>query len=280
MIKKIIVTAFFFSIIINFGYGQEKIYLDENMKTIDSLTFHKKCNTRVLGCLEYKRKQVMVYSVYKHYAFGKISQNEFEKVKFLLNQTSNDVSKKNQSYILHFKDTMFGYYKLAVKRLEKAKKVKLNQLNALAQNQFYKEASSIAKKRVSTHFEYIKSYNEKCIRLLKKFNTKDYYIFNEDVGYIKKYGENKNWIKNDSLLNSLFFGKHPKASYVIIKPNGNYFISNLYIPKSNYLLLLKKDDWTKFEQDLAISIKKNSTLGKGFFRNKDLFANNECISEY
>ncbi len=277
---KLIIFLIFSIIIFKKGSSQEVIYLDENMKKIDSVNFSKKCKARVLGCLEYKRKQIIVYSVYKHHDFGRLSQNELEKVKLLLNQNSNDDLKKNQSYVVRFRDSLYGYFEKTFKRLQKTKKIIFNDLSIQAQNEFVYEVNSTVKRRVSTHFEHIKSSNKKCIRLLKKVNTKDYYVFNEDVGYIEKYGENKYWIKNDSILNRLFFKQRPNVSYVIIKPNGNYFASNRAISRVNFFRLIKEDDWTKFEQDLIQSINKNSISGIRFFQKKNLFADNECIVEY
>lgn len=277
---KILSLKILFLILISFSVqGQTKVYVDENMQEIDSISFYKKCDVSVLGCLEYKTKTLIVNKVYKHHGFGKISYNEFEKLKSLLMANLDDSTNDFDSYVLHFRDSLFGYEELAIKRLLPKNK-KLNTLSINHQNELLKEAKSRADSRVSSHFEYVKSSNKKCKRFLEKFNSIDFYVFNEDANYIDKYGENKTWIKNDSLLDKLFFNKHPQAAYLIIKPDGNYFVSNRYIPKTNYLQLIKKADWSKFKKDLELSISKKSRFGEGFFAKKDLTAKNECIIEY
>ncbi|MEZ4796581.1 MAG: hypothetical protein R2785_05375 [Flavobacteriaceae bacterium] len=249
------------------------------MQEIDSISFYKKCDARVLGCLEYKTKTLIVNKVYKHHDFGEIGTDEFDKLKSLFNTNLNNAAQDFNAYILHFRDSLFGYKELAIKRLLPKNK-KLSSLNPNERNKLLKEAKTRADSRISSHFEHVKSSNKKCKRSLEKFNSIDFYVFNEDINYIEKYGENKIWIKKDSLLGKLFFSKHPQASYLIIKPDGNYFVSNRYISKTNYLQLIKKSDWSKFQKDLELSISKNSRFGEGFFAKKDLIAKNECIIEY
>lgn len=263
-----------------FSIAQNQVFIDENMQEIDSKTYFKKCKAYVLGCLEYKTKTLVVNKVYKHHNFGKISETEFQELKTLLGENSNDNINDIQSIVLHFKDSLFGYNELTLRRLLLSKKESFEELNTNEQSKLLRKAKSIASGRISSHFKHVKNSNVKCKLFLEKNNSVDFYIFNEDVNYIEKFGENKYWIKNDSLLEKLFFGKYPQVSYIIIKPNGNYFVSNRYISKSKYLQLIKKNDWSSFEQNLKLSIDKNSTFGIGFFNQRDTFANNDCIIEY
>ena len=272
--KAVLIICLFSSF---FLIAQKEVYVDENMTEIDSQTYLKKCEARVLGCLQYRTNALTVYKIYKHHDFGKINLEDHSQIS-LLSEVNNNIN--DQTIILHFKDSIFGYYESEIKELKNSKKIKFDQLTTSAKNSLYKQAQIDAQSNIKSHFNHVNKSNEKCVRFLEKRNAKDFWVYNEDINYIEKFGAQKKWIKNNALLDRLFFTKYPNASYVIIKPNGNYFISDRYISKSNYSQLIRNSDWTDLEQDLEHSIKKISKSGIGFFYKKDLIANNDCIIEY
>ncbi|MGB1308584.1 MAG: hypothetical protein ACPG6B_06715, partial [Oceanihabitans sp.] len=91
------------------GFCQEKLYLDENMKEIDIVSYSTKCKSYIFKCLEYKTDSLSINKILYKYSFGKISAIEYNQVRNLLNKDSGNNIKNTDIIIIRYLDSLSNY---------------------------------------------------------------------------------------------------------------------------------------------------------------------------
>lgn len=263
--SKTILFIFFFYSIISVAQKKETFY-DENMKEIDSAAFFLKCNAAVFKCLTYKSDSLVVNKVYQKYKFGILNKVEYNQIKTLLTQDSNLELSKDNTIIIRFNDTIFGYehYVSRIKSQNEAMirkhpdsswgrmKVTVRKIPIMSKRQFIKN-----------HQKFIKR-QQKCTKImLEEYKVKKAYYYNVNINHNELFLD-LNWSKTDHILSELFFPFGIKSSYLIIKPNRQYFISQPSLSNKQIFKLLK-DDWKPMIQDVKKMIRLNSKKRIGFF---------------
>jgi hypothetical protein len=260
-----------FYAIISFGiniYAQSSIqkdiiYLDENMSKIDSIIYKKKCKSTVLKCLEYKKDSLfIIHKVLYKYTFGKISKTETIQLKkpLSINKTFNSQS----NIVINYRDSLYDYN--ARKR---------NSDRHLKSHDSFKHIALTHKKFNSSRKIWIKQ-QKKCINKIKnKYNTETFYVYKYDYGSIKHYPD-LGWIKDRGNFKTIFFGIMYNFNMLILRPNGEYFLSGGHF--SNKMLKnLLKNDWSQYKKDFNDSYNSQNNKGYGLFKTNSSFHKKHCF---
>ncbi|WP_166386291.1 hypothetical protein [Polaribacter sp. 11A2H] len=236
-----------------FSFSQSVKYIDENMSPIDSITYSKKCNLVVLKCLNFKTDSLNINKVVYKYKFGTTDTLGYTQVRKFLSRNSNLKIDKNAFLMIRFRDTLYDSntnlknYKRHVKNHSKIKHADYD----------FKKNQSNTKKSIEAL--------QKCNKKFKKLGGEIFNVYNYDYGYRKEYPE-VNWIKDRGLFKNAFFKIIYSSSFLLIKPNGEYFISGGHLSDSLLKKLLKNNDWSDFRLDWLASYNTLSKSGKGVFK--------------
>lgn len=236
--------------------AQQKIYIDENMNRIDSIQYINKCKIYILKCLKYKTDSLDINKVLYNFSFGRITPTEYKQVKKLLVQNADTLINSNTVILINYRDSLYNFE-------ANKKNYDIHVLN---------HDSIRHKKLTPKNFEtnrknWIKKQN-KCIKkLAKNYNTKTFYVYKYDFG-THKDDEALSWIKDRGIFKNLFFKIQYNYNYLIIKPDGEYFLSGNHLSDLNLKSLLKNSDWSKVKLDFQNSYISNSIDGIGIFSEK------------
>jgi len=256
-----------------YSYSQEKVFLDENINKIDSLTYKNRCKNILLKCLEYKIKDLSINKILFKYQFGKLKSDEYLQIKNSLQIDSNKFIKDDQYIIIKYYDSLFNYKTANNRHLSRVNKAKQN--NSAYSKNFYHEFNN--KIFLKERKDWIKK-NRKCIkRYNSKFNSEVFYIYKAEQNVIDKY-ENFNWIKDRGLFKNKFFKIIGNFRFVIIKPDGEYFLGGGHLEDNRFEKLLKSKDWSNFKSNWHNTYSKKELTGEGIFKTISPFHNNRhCL---
>jgi hypothetical protein len=244
-------------------FSQSPIYIDENMKTIDSEIYKIKCHSFVLKCLSIKTDSLNINKVVYKFKFGKTDSLGYSQIRKLLLENNSQKIDANAYLMISYNDTIFDF-KASKKSFERH----VNQHKTATHDKFNKESY-----RSNTKY-WIKKQT-KCRKKFKKLGGETFYVFNYDYGYRKENPEN-NLIKDSRLFKNAFFKSINSTNFLLIKPDGEYFISGGHLSDSLLKKLLKNKDWTRFKFDWLDSYSSFSYSGKGIFK-KDIYHTKHCF---
>ena len=272
-----IFTVFLFIILMsNQSMSQSKIYLDENMKMIDSIQFRNKCKNRIFKCLDYTKDTLTINKVLKKYSFGKIHKDEVNQIKLIFEKSTNKKISTSNSLIIVYRDTLMGYHDIK-ERIDKST------------NRITTEANSNPIIRLGIlkpiepkyrDLDYFKKKKNKWYRLQKKCKEKIENTYSSNVYHVYNFNKNEdslnrelNWIKDTGVFKNKFFSVIYNYHTLIIKPNGEYFLKGGYLSDKKIYTLLNNDDWSQYIIDLNKSVNSNSINGFGFFESVQINTN-------
>ena len=261
MKRKILLLALFLNCF--YIFSQSPIYIDENMKTIDSVVYNIKCHSFVLKCLSIKTDSLNINKVVYKFKFGKTDSIGYSQIrKFLIGKTSqkNDI---NASLMVNYSDTIFDF-KASKNNFDRH----VNKHKTAKHSKFNKEYYRLNTKNI------IKKQT-KCAQKFKKLGGETFYVFNYDYGY-KKENPESYLIKDSRLFKNAFFKSINSTSFLLIKPDGEYFISGGHLSDSLLKKLLKNKDWSRFKLDWLNSYSSFSNSGKGVFK-KEFHHKKHCF---
>lgn len=266
------ITAFlFFSV---YSSAQSYVYLDENNQEISLKEFKKKCgSSHLYDCLTYTKDNVVLSQVLYAYQFGKISSQEYEQLRKLINKDAGINIQPNQMIVVKKYDSIFSYerevelHKKHIKHYQ-AVKVEVDSVNKiypkkrkllLKPHDWNKEIfDNIVTNWTNNVNSCIKKYED-------KFNLKIVF-FHMDKKSLEKEYKDFNWLKDRGIINDIFF-KYAKLHHtLILKPDGEYFLSGGHFKTHYYKRLLRNKDWSRYKRDYEKSLNGDYPNGKGMFR--------------
>ncbi|MDG2193871.1 MAG: hypothetical protein P8K77_03255 [Polaribacter sp.] len=246
--------------------SQKKIYIDENMKIIDSLLFSEKCKASVLKCLSYNTDTLEINKILYSYSFKKISKKQFHQLrKFWSIETKKKID-SNTTLIIQYRDTLYNY--------------DINYARHIKHTKNHTEAKHL-KFTLKKHLSNIKRWEkrqEKCIKKLSK-KSKANAIYTYKHAFENTLSEYKTikWVKDRGMSKNYFFKINYNYQVVIVKPNGNYFLSGGHLDKTMLKRLLKKNDWASFRNDLKKSYQSLHKTGYGLFKQVKGYHKDHCF---
>jgi len=249
-------------------FSQEEIYLDENMKEIDSLQYSKRCTFQIFKCLEYKTDSLIINKVLYKYSFGKIEPKEYEQIRKLLIRDSKTKIEAESVLVINYYNSINSYNTIYRKHLKNY--VKPDSANSKVTNKYIVRHDYTLKDYKKNKMKWVKTKN-KCIKRFEKVkNTKILFIYQNSEVPVNSY-LNFNWIKDYGLFKNKFFKIKYQNSLLVIKPDGEYFLSGSHFSDKNVNKLLKHSDWTKYKKDWVNTIHKNLSSGVGMFKRESLY---------
>ncbi len=258
-----------------FLFSQEsttELYLDENLNKIDSITYSKKCKRILSKCLEYKTDSLIINKISIKYAFGKLTSSEYNQIKGVITRNSDMKLKQNEVLVIKYYDSLLNFNSVNRRHLNHIKKPKTVLPDSLAsakntKNVFHTFNESIfnenRKKWVKKH--------KKCIaKNEKKYDMKLIYLYKDEQNVLDQY-EDFNWVKDNGVFKNKFFNIMFNFHLLIIKPDGDYFLSGGHITDKQVGKLLKKMDWSEYKNDWKLSFQKQVINGSGLFKKTDSY---------
>lgn len=254
--KRIIITLFLtLSPVITSSIFSQKIFIDEYMQKIDSLTFQKKCKAAVLKCLSYKKDSIFdVNKIMFKYSFGKITSTEVSQIKKVLEKSGTKKINNHSNIIIHYRDSLYSFEASLRNYKRYIKKHPDNKLSKFTLKSFDSSREKWVKKQ------------KKCIKKINsKFDTDTFYIYNHKYIDLNNF-YNFKWIKDRGIFKDRFFNIIYNNQILIIKPDGNYFLSGGHLSKVMLFKLLKSSNWDKYKKDWQNSYTTLHKSGLGFFK--------------
>ncbi|TVZ46962.1 hypothetical protein JM82_1551 [Olleya sp. Hel_I_94] len=253
--------------------SQNSVYIDEDFTTMDSISYYKKCKGITKKCLQYKTDSLTVNKLSPMYRFGKLKVDEYDQIKTLIQSKSNN-TKENKYIVIKYYDSIFGFeraekihakHKITESFKRSSGKVYVRQVKSHPFNEdIFKEERADWQKR-----------REKCIEKYEKRYPLDFvHMYKTEENALSTYVDFE-WIKDQGAFKNKFFDVQNNYNLLIIKSDGEYFLSGGHLTNSRFEKLLKTDDWTKFKADLEASNTKNFTEGKGIFSKYEFYHNSK-----
>ena len=257
------------------------VFIDENSLYITKREFNEKCNAAVFQCKRFELENIIAYRVYYRMYFGKLKPEEYNQLRLYLNKKSNKTIPENHKILIHYEESLVGF---------KESNEHCNLINAKSLKDNYEAFNLEAELNGDYPFESIKEFqryvrihrlefhdeakfNEEvanyatqqnnCIKKVEtKYLTPVFYVVYDNYNYPIK-NKHFNWVVDKGTIKSAFIKKLPDADFILVKPNGEYFIKSDFMPDFVLKKLLKHENWEQFKQDCKKSIKTNSSTGYG-----------------
>lgn len=247
-------------------YSQEKIYLDENFRSINKLEYSKRCKKNFFKCLEYKSDSLSINKILFRYRFGKISDTSYHQIRNLLIRDSKTSIDSNSIIIVKYYDSLINFqsiYKKHLKHIEPKTDSLGNEL-PIHQHEFNMD---IYKKNKAN---YVKE-RKKCIKKFEKYeNVRVFHMYKHEENVANTY-EDFDWIDDRGTFENTFFQILFNYSSVLIKPNGDYFLIGGHFPDKDLKSLIKKQNWESFRLDWEKTYSSDALNGKGIFKMPESF---------
>ena len=259
-------------------------YLDENSVAISEEEFNLKCMASVFYCREFNRTDSTIFKVYHQMYFGKLTSNEYNQLRIYLNRKSIKKTPENHKILIHYEESLVGFKESNENcNLVNSKSLKENyeafNLEAELNDEYPFESIKNFQRYVRIHrlefhdeekfnndvADYAKQQNS-CIKKIEtKYQTPVYYVVNDNYNYPIK-NDHFTWIIDGGAIKNTFVKNHPDTDFILIKPNGEYFIKSGFMPNSVLNKLLKHENWEQFKNDWTKSIQRNYSSGYGIVR--------------
>ncbi|MDT0293783.1 hypothetical protein ACFQ3R_10370 [Mesonia ostreae] len=276
-----IIAILFFS---GFASAQSYVFLDEDGKEVSAEAFGEKCDSNLLfNCTVIKQtKKLVVAQIRFKQKFGKISTQEMDQVRKLLRKDSGRELEKEKTLLISYYDSLADF---------KASKKMHDSLEKKFIDQYKNNADQYKKDYKSEKVEYfidfsreifddkikdfVKDKNRCKKKFEKRFNVNVLFMHADNVVKEKQYS-NFDWIQDRGVINTVFIKndlQNPfiskKVRFLVIKPDGEYFISNNHFNENTKILkkLLKNKDWSDYKEDYKKSLYGN-IMGEGLFKRK------------
>lgn len=256
-------------------------YLDENSIAISEKTFNEKCNAAVFYCKQYDRDNMVIFKVYHQMLFGKLKPQEYDQLRIYLNRKSTKKIPENHKILIHYEESLVGFKESNEHcNLVNSKSLKDNyeafNLEAALNGEYPFESIKRFQKYVRNHrleFHDEEKFNEEiasyanqqnnCIKKIEtKYQTPVFYVVNNNYNYPIK-NEHFTWVVDGGAIKNTFVKSNPDTNFILIKPNGEYFIKNDFLPDYVLNKLLKNEDWSQYILEWKESIRTNYSIGYG-----------------
>lgn len=244
-------------------YAQNHVYIDENLKTTDSLDYSQKCLLRAFKCYKYQVDSLIIYKILPKFHFGKIDQTAYTQIRKLLMRDSHQDIAPNKTLIIRFYDTIVPF-KMAYKNYVKHMK-RVHQVEADSTKETYGVHTKYNEDAFIKGRENFIVKSNKCIKKFEgKFNSEIFYMVDENHGITNEY-KNFNWVTDNGFFKNNFFKFRSHYGTVFIKPDGEYFLIGSHFSDQSAKKLLRNTNWTKHKKDWQETLTTNRFEGSGLF---------------
>lgn len=241
-----------------------ELYLDENLKEINTSSYSKKCKQITKKCLEYKTDSLTINKVLNKFYFNKLNSTEYEQIRLLINKDSKTLISSGEIIIIKYYDSLLSYETL-YNRHVKHTQIILNDTSFSMSEKRRKIHDYDKSKFKKNKSKWLKKQNKCVEKYEKKLPIKINYLYKAEENVVNNY-DGFNWIKDNGIFKNNFFKIIYNYNLVIIKPDGEYFLKGGHLTDKLIEKLIKNHDWSKFKNDLKQSEEKNIINGYGLFK--------------
>lgn len=244
-------------------HSQSELYLDENMQSLDSLSYEQKCKQIPFKCLKYETDSMTINKVLTKYTFGKITPVEATQLRKLLMLDSGKTIDENDVILVKYTDSIRNFRTI---QKNSVRHTKMHDSINKASNNYHAKHKPYTKAVYSKNIQgYVKRSN-KCI---KKYERKRpvsvHYVYGDEQNVLKDY-DRMTFIKDRGILKTSFFKIVQNYNLLILKPDGEYFLSGGHLIDDTLFELIRKKDWTKFKTDWESTLNVYKINGVGMFK--------------
>lgn len=244
-------------------HSVKSIFYSEHGEEIPCVKYRKSIKSVILTGYDIvvdKNSNIRRYGIYFSHDFGTIQPSYLKQIKKQLSKSSGKKILSNQTIVIRYNNNLYKKDKV-IKRLTSGP---VHKSKATAKNKIKKWRVDIKKG--------LKSLEE-------RKDSKLFFVYANNLGGKHDYPKLKlNWIEDTmNLGDSLFKIKHTHH-LIVIRPNGEYFISNVHLSSHLIKKILDEEDWSQFRKDWKKSYQKMSPRGYGVFRTKKQAHNILCHS--
>lgn len=220
--------------------SQEKIYIDENFKSISLNTYKQKCKRSLFKCLEYKTDSLVINKILFKYKFGYLDSTAYNQVRNLLIRDSKRKIPNNSTIVIKYYDSIFSFDTEYNKHVKHEKEYEASK----------KDSSRIHKEIFeSKRSNWILNRN-KCLKKFDgKYDTKIFHMFKHKDNGADEY-DSFQWIEDKGTFKNVFFPIMYNYGLLLLKPDGEYFLSGWHLSDKMFNKLIKNTDWSKYKNDL------------------------------
>lgn len=225
---KLNLLTLFFVALFNLSFSQHAVndvYLDETNKIIDERTFELKALSSVYYSMDFIFENRKYHKLRFEYFLGKIPDTKKSQLfKLLYQRHKIDTTKL---LLIHYTDTL--------KSIDQFPK----------KNMIVYNADSTSHEHLISHKQFVKNH-KKCIKDHKRYkNLNVLHMYEHNNGHPDKFDEVV-WYKDDlGIIKKLFNDGVFKYYYILIKPDGSFYLENTYYNRGLYKDLLKNKKWDK-----------------------------------
>jgi len=241
---------------------KDTIYLDENKKEISPFLFNQKEASAVFYSRNYYTNSTVTYKLCYQYYFGKIPVEKRKELQTLLNKTTDFTIKNDENILIRYFDTLQNY--------EGKKKIHKNHYKnyhfiVKDKDTIFQKHKALTLKKYTKNAKELNKKSKKCFKKFKYKNTQVIEMYNVNKGYPIGL-EPSIWMKDPGIFKENFFINTQEHNFLIIKPNGDFFMKFGRVNDDDLYKLLETNDWTQYVLDWKKSIKKNSITGYGIIK--------------
>ena len=242
-------------------------YLDENLKNTTEEEYQKSSWKSLNKKSSYTKDSTVIHLIQLRSEFGKLNttenlqiRNHITKItKTLVDGTILINYYPELKSISQTQEHYNNYIKANVTRMT------IDSLNTHISTRWHKNKTL---KTLSTINSDRKKWITKTTKCLNKFtnktNAKTYFIYKNENNALEDYTDLLTY-KDTGLLESVFFKIPHQYQLLILKPNGEYFLTDMTIKDKTINFLLKKDDWTQIKNQYHKTLTKHIYKGIGHF---------------
>ena len=261
-----------------------KVFLNEKSEVISEIEFNVKCGSAAFYCKQFDKPDISVLKVYHKMFFGKLKPKEYNQVRIYLNSRSNKKVPKKHKILMHYEESLFGFdernencnlvnsytleenyeaYNIEAERLGEYAFATIQNFQKYVRNH---EREFHDEEKFNREIEDSADQQNDCVKKIeRKHNTPVFYVVSQNFNYPIK-NNYFNWVIDTGVIRSGFLKNQPDADFILLKPNGEYFIKTGALPDFVLNKLLKKEDWLPFQKEWFSSMNTNDPVGYGIVR--------------
>jgi hypothetical protein len=254
--------------------------VDEDMNYIQKKTYKKKCKLNIYVCKRHKTDTIIINKVYDKYKFGRVSNDHLQEIKIFLFENTETKVNSMKNIIVKYNDSLFGFREIEEKRKKHYDKVSEKYKNSLTNSKKkFKIAKYVPltfKSYTKNHIDFIKT-QQKCIKKVNEvFNSEAFYVYHFDQGHNTLWSD-LNWIQDKTGVFKKYFFKIPDYDgMLILRPDGEFFVTNTHLSEKTLTKLLN-GDWSTLKKDWLKTKKEFIKKGYGFFEAENNFKRQTCF---
>ncbi|MFV0566220.1 MAG: hypothetical protein ACK5NB_10350 [Flavobacteriaceae bacterium] len=262
---KVLITLFACFKVFSVFAQMDTLRVDENNRPISKYNFYKKEKSPLYSGFRFSTDTLIIEKLRYNYFFGKIESPKKEQILKLFSKRHQiDTSK---TLVIHYLDTLksINDYPKRSRTIfydslgqEVKHSIKLTHMYSGLKVDASKSGEIARHKHILNHKDFF-LINKRCVKSYKrKKNVEVLHFFGVNMGHPEAYKKIK-WYKDYGfVLGKIFADKTDNFKNIILRPNGEFYVSDYYMSVDEVSLRLK--NWDKEKENFYQTIKSFSKI--------------------